>query len=426
MSATVQIQHPFATPARVRRNRVQSRIQPKLIDLENDPNLDRILTFATPSRSQRAKSRIIPLSTIPEISPPHETRSQKKDRIAAQSTPINRKLVFGAEKQELIHSPEDTNEGMLDRYQVEKPFASGRFSQVSRVYPKFNLFEVAGPSSGVAVKKEQKIKRSKSTVSLSSAFKGLVLKSTPIKAPKDVKETGLREIRILHHLSQLSTTNMCHNFVHIQDWYKTRQNITGEPIPDGAYVHGILEFADIGTLKQHQVCSWDSWRSIAFQCLYALFIAQRELQFVHLDLHADNILLTSKPQGVTGLQYVLPDGSEYFLSQDVVKISDFGLSRIRIPQTQEILAHPGRSGAGSFEPTIDLESLGQILKALKIEPPLLPGTKEASMKRKLMVRIAHVLPELNAAHVEKLIRLEVFDSFKLKDNLGIYLINNSM
>ncbi|MDP2437689.1 MAG: hypothetical protein Q8P67_18255 [archaeon] len=338
-------------------------------------------------------------------------------------------------------SPEETNIQMLNKYRVDIPFASGKFSVVCRAYPKspsspppssssddphhqHSRSTSNPPHSSSSDTSDLEFLGSQSTSSptartsrlplLSTPIKSglpkeLVLKSTPIGAPKDHNEPGLREIRILDQLSRLAAEGKCYNFVLINDWYKTRESIYGGSAGSHAFVHGILEFANIGTLKHHQVCTLELWRNIAFQCLYALYIGQRELQLVHLDLHADNILLSTLPKGVSALGFRLPSGAQYFVATEMVKISDFSLSRIRVPDTTEVLSHKGRSG---FEPTADLESLSKVLKQLKVHPPIPKDSLEAQHRRSFLTRLSHCMPGLEAEHIDQLLTMPLFDVLK--------------
>jgi hypothetical protein len=60
----------------------------------------------------------------------------------------------------------------------------------------------------------------------------------------------------------------------------------------------ILDYAEKSLFGQR--LDSQTFRSVLFQLLYALFIAQREFQFVHHDLHAKNILLQDLPAGHLG------------------------------------------------------------------------------------------------------------------------------
>lgn len=67
-------------------------------------------------------------------------------------------------------------------------------------------------------------------------------------------------------------------------------------------------------------------KSIAFQLLFALLVAQGEHEFAHLDLHLKNILLQTLDADQV-LEYTV-SSVKYRCASFMVKIADFGLSRI--------------------------------------------------------------------------------------------------
>lgn len=101
----------------------------------------------------------------------------------------------------------------------------------------------------------------------------------------------------------------------------------------------VLERADATLYAMRADFSFAVWRDVLFQILYALYVAQTEYEFVHHDLHIQNVLLKR-------LKLVhVPDSSDveanlgvfqigglkwYSRGPWIVKLSDFGLSRIKL------------------------------------------------------------------------------------------------
>lgn len=153
---------------------------------------------------------------------------------------------------------------------------------------------------------------------------------------------------------------MSPNFVTIQGWIKC----TPPLLFPSKYYHGsedqfglyVLEYAH-HDLSHHKRLSLPRYRSMLFQVLWGLYLAQRELQFVHHDIHVRNILLQPLAEDVPGTAYRLaardvpaaPWGARattvgegapaldekqlgsmvWFSPFFVVKITDFGLSSTR-------------------------------------------------------------------------------------------------
>jgi hypothetical protein len=86
-------------------------------------------------------------------------------------------------------------------------------------------------------------------------------------------------------------------------------------------------------LKSQQLF-FDRVKSIAFQLIYALMVAQGENEFAHLDLHLKNILLQTLEANQV-LEYNV-GGKKFRCASFMVKIADFGLSRITTDDGQVV------------------------------------------------------------------------------------------
>lgn len=101
----------------------------------------------------------------------------------------------------------------------------------------------------------------------------------------------------------------------------------------------------------------EEFRSVSFQLFYALYIAQREFQFMHHDLHPRNILLQDAPASSCMVYH--DGGNVWYLQGAVAKIVDFGLSRIRLKGNgpEEVIYNVKDSFSEMFSAQYDIEKL---------------------------------------------------------------------
>ena len=114
---------------------------------------------------------------------------------------------------------------------------------------------------------------------------------------------------------------------------------------------------------------------LLFQASTALLAAQETFLFTHYDLHVDNVLLDNWPSQTRFLSYPVSNGNLVInrkLCPFIVKISDFGLSRLQI---QDVLVTPTvndfpESTYGEFNSSYDIISLvGSILFDTRFSSP---------------------------------------------------------
>jgi hypothetical protein len=102
-------------------------------------------------------------------------------------------------------------------------------------------------------------------------------------------------------------------------------------------------------------------KPLLFQVCWALYVANRQLSFIHNDFHFGNILLKSMPKGKVFCEYEDDEGMFWYLETTMTaKISDFGLSTLRTASGEQILCKK----IGSIG--LDLAGLYLELKAMKI------------------------------------------------------------
>eukprot|EP01126_Amoeba_proteus_P015304 TRINITY_DN16875_c0_g1_i1.p1 TRINITY_DN16875_c0_g1~~TRINITY_DN16875_c0_g1_i1.p1 ORF type:complete len:191 (-),score=26.06 TRINITY_DN16875_c0_g1_i1:264-836(-) len=130
-------------------------------------------------------------------------------------------------------------------------------------------------------------------------------------------------------------------------------------------MHYVLECADL-TVQDIREMTLSQFRSILFQVLFALYVAQKEYEFVHNDLHRKNILLVQPENDMEYMEF--RDGEvTWYVVGHVVKITDFGLSRIRMDD-QRIICDTKMAGSSSFDPVRDVEQVFSEFSKIKIQP----------------------------------------------------------
>ena len=217
-----------------------------------------------------------------------------------------------------------------------------------------------------------------------SSDQTFAIKRQVIKSPKHLTDRSYRELLIFQHLNQLALDNKCTNFVEIIDWFKATPNImTPERQGSKQLMHFVLEYhyiylniyvySNISILiciyndtTNHLIVkdmlmeqllmttgttSLPSSSSNVFyfklcilhhpthqhypfsinpsftKHIYALHVAQKELEFVHNDLHLRNILLKSLPQEKKYVAITDKDSSWIMQGYPALSFPSLSLSR---------------------------------------------------------------------------------------------------
>ena len=120
------------------------------------------------------------------------------------------------------------------------------------------------------------------------------------------------------------------------DWFKIREPLFPEfeeevtiPNPfyitlikdeEDQYMHFILEYADSTLFEMRDKLDLLQFKSVLFQILYALYIAQTELEFNHNDLHLKNILLKWTPNVLSHCRSLLTITRENTLNSKITMV----------------------------------------------------------------------------------------------------------
>jgi serine/threonine protein kinase len=180
----------------------------------------------------------------------------------------------------------------------------------------------------------------------------LFVKKVLIMSPENMNDKAYREQRILRALKELDDRDQCFNFVTML--------LSG--ISENEYLEMVLERGG-ATLHQRRQLTVAQLRDLLFQLLYALDVAQRELRFVHYDLHDKNLMIEDLKKG-TALAIQLHDGRLFHCRSLLLKIADFALSRIDVGN--ETVYNTKNAMRGAFDPSHDLSNFVDCLARIDI------------------------------------------------------------
>lgn len=205
----------------------------------------------------------------------------------------------------------------------------------------------------------------------------VAIKTQFIKSPSNCEDKAYRELRIFQALDSLK----CPNFISLMDWFKIRNSpftelATSKKNNQPQFLHLVMECAET-TLFDLKLLNISELRSILFQVLFTLHIAQRSLEFNHNDLHLKNILLVplgnNKIQTHQAFQILEPNENElsnythyvWETSKWLVKICDFGLSRVKL-SSGELIWNVHNKFSQLYSETVDSRYLAEALSRIKV------------------------------------------------------------
>jgi len=237
------------------------------------------------------------------------------------------------------------------------------------------------------------------------------IKTQVIASPTNLSDRAYRELIIFEQLSKLKDSvhfpNQT-NFVTVVEWFKTKSS-EGEP-----YMHYVMDCAEM-TLNDLKRTSIHQYKCILFQILFGLYVAQNECEFVHNDLHMKNVLLF-KPKNDSDISPFKDGDDVWYTSGFVVKITDFGLSRIRLGSS--VIFNQRNPMTELFDPTTDVDNIVTEMSKIKILPDswvvedVSPDSKKTltQAKRKELENLKRLAK--SGARLEKILRHKFFDSLK--------------
>jgi hypothetical protein len=218
-------------------------------------------------------------------------------------------------------------------------------------------------------------------------------------------ERAYRELRIMLQLAQLHADSRCAHFVQLVDYVKAKPPLLfpGRYEPDDVFMYYVLEYAavDLHTLRSDApryaeasraaqslattplqtnfdervermrlalfdaVSNVRGFTALVFQMVWALACAQKRYSFVHNDLHMKNVLLCLPELSETCQAYLDDSNQCWFTDRLMVKIADFGLSRLTLAGKNEVLYNTNNSFSELFDPARDLVELSLHLPTMR-------------------------------------------------------------
>jgi len=189
------------------------------------------------------------------------------------------------------------------------------------------------------------------------------IKQQVISSPSNLGDRAYRELKIMEQLNKLSEKKEYYptetNFVTFVEWFKAKEK-------NKSVMMYSMECADL-TLNDFRVVTLYQYKCFLFQTLFALYVAQKEYEFMHNDLHLQNVLLI---QPKKENEYVaFKDGDLiWYTTGHVVKLTDFGLSRIKL-ENNNVVYNTKQPFTEGFFPSKDVEMiLSEFTKKMKVVP----------------------------------------------------------
>ncbi|KAL9656002.1 hypothetical protein ABK040_007623 [Willaertia magna] len=166
-------------------------------------------------------------------------------------------------------------------------------------------------------------------------------------------------------------------------------------------------------------------QNILFQILFALHVAQSLCKFQHNDMHIGNILFKYLPC-ITKKEEIKRDGIAFFeifnnkeyiwitKCDFVIKIADYGLSRIYSKEEDEIIhSGKGHNGGSDFNQCIDLEKLKEIMQSKLVIDSSLCETREEKEMLKSYSDLKRMIKAHCGVQPKDLLQHEFFNSLKV-------------
>jgi len=205
--------------------------------------------------------------------------------------------------------------------------------------------------------------------------KKFAIKKQVIRSPRNINDRSYRELKILEQLSTLKGSKYypCDtNFVDFVDWFKVSEG--------PHYMNYVLGCEDF-TLESYvgeKALDLYEYKCILFQILFGIYVAQKEFEFVHNDLHLKNVLLRKPVENVC---YLYTAGKfKWYTTGYLVKITDFGLSRMDLGKGQ-ITFEPKSVDKDVFNYMLDTEKIFQEFKKIKINDDSWVSKKEIESEK---------------------------------------------
>lgn len=231
----------------------------------------------------------------------------------------------------------------------------------------------------------------------------LFAKRVLVLSPDNEADKAYREERILHELNKLAARGLCFNFVSVVMSGPSQGERRSSGSLPSSYMELVMEKAEGGNLKDRKEMSVRQMKELLFQLVYALYVAQREYQFVHYDLHDKNVMVADLEEG-QGLRIDTRAHGSFYFDTLLVKIADFALSRIAVGS--ETIYNTKNATRGGFDPSHDLSNFVDCLKRIVVSDRM-EKPEDMTLLKMLKHKMRSSSPEVLLGH-------EFFKSLQVK------------
>ena len=240
------------------------------------------------------------------------------------------------------------------------------------------------------------------------------------KQYKNANNICLREMDVNRTLVT-TLGQKCNNFVRM---YAAQNTNTGIEEDEGEnHMIYVMERADESLReyisrqrKQKSGVTPGFLKSCLLQLLFVLHLAQTSCEFQHNDLHFKNVLLKKLKDNVTACAFHAHDRIYLTRERYMVKIADFGLSRIKLPNGNVVY---NEKTGDNFMESHDLNEMYIELKSLKINWKDIEDKEQRAVEQSKFNAFKRLMAKgiYGPGH---LLKHEYFDSCIVEDNDSLY------
>lgn len=235
---------------------------------------------------------------------------------------------------------------------------------------------------------------------------------------KDKDNICIREMNINKVLTS-NLGNRCPNFIHMYAASNIKSGIDEEESDTNPHFIYVMEKADM-TLREYMkkkekesgvTCNFI--KSCLFQLFFFLALAQESCEFQHNDLHFNNVLLKKLKDNVQAISFHI--GNRIYMTNEryLIKLADFGLSRIKLSNGQIICNKNSR--CDFFAESEDIKQIYRELRTRKMNWNNIADEGERQKQRSLFRDLKQMMGK-EIYGPKDLLNHAFFDSFVVSED----------
>ena len=258
----------------------------------------------------------------------------------------------------------------------------------------------------------------------------VAMKQQFIKRPKEQNEPSYIECHIFKQLNKLMEKRYSNNFIYLYEWYKsyvddieTLIEQKKKRIKSDQQINFIMEIGQttfFNWKKANKPMNIYELKEIMFQVIWALMIAQKELQFMHNDLHAKNIMINTSE--TKHYYYNNSDKRIWCCPSFVVKLCDFGSAQITHKNERTKKKETWGIDPSPFNEMVDRNKFAESLNSITFE-----SCDDIDNQKKMFNEVKRMLKfnSMRYLTLKELLYLPFFDSMvhdieQITDDMSIY------